>query len=105
MTKKRFTIKEFSTLDAMSSLDVICDKGIELPSSTACDLLNELHEENRRLKSQLCYNGSDVCDICKHQYLVKSENYYIAKCEKGHEECSKEDIRYCKDFELKGDVE
>lgn len=50
---KRFTIKEFSTLDAMSSLDVICDKGIELPSSTACDLLNELSEENEELKQQL----------------------------------------------------
>ena len=50
MTEKRFTIKEFSTLDAMSSLDVICDNGIELPSSTACDLLNKLHEENEELK-------------------------------------------------------
>lgn len=51
MTEKRFTIKEFSTLDAMSSLDVICDEGIELPSSTACDLLNELYEENEHYKS------------------------------------------------------
>lgn len=51
MTEKRFTIKEFSTLDVMSSLDVICDNGIELPSSTACDLLNELSDENEQLKS------------------------------------------------------
>ena len=63
--------------------------------------LNNLHEENRRLKSQLCYNGSDVCDICKHQYLAKSENYYIAKCEKGHDECSKDYLKYCKDFDIK----
>jgi hypothetical protein len=53
MTEKRFTIKEFSTLDAMSSIDVICDEGIELPTSTACDLLNELHEENEQLKQQI----------------------------------------------------
>ena len=66
-----------------------------------CDILNYFYEENRRLKSQLCYNGSDVCDICKHQYLVKSENYYIAKCEKEHDECSKGYLKYCKDFDIK----
>ena len=50
MTEKRFTINEFSTLDAMASIDVICDNGIELPSSTACDLLNKLNDENEQLK-------------------------------------------------------
>lgn len=50
---KRFTIKEFSTLDAMASIDVICDEGIELPTSTACDLLNELSDENEQLKKEL----------------------------------------------------
>ena len=53
MTEKRFTIKEFSTLDAMSSIDVICDNGIELPSFTACNLLNELSDENVQLKSTI----------------------------------------------------
>ena len=50
---KRFTIKEFSTLDAMASIDVICDEGIELPTSTACDLFNELSDENEQLKKEL----------------------------------------------------
>ena len=48
---KRFTIKEFSTLDAMASIDVICDDGIELPTSTACDLLNKISDENKYLKT------------------------------------------------------
>lgn len=73
------------------------------------DLLNELHEENKRLKSQLyCDNEEGVCNICKYHYLEKGETYekyYISKCKKGHEECSKMDLKYCDDFELKeGDV-
>ena len=74
MTAKRFTIKEFSTLNAMASIDVICDEGIELPTSTACDLLNALHEENedckhlckeyRRIKDRCCANSHNA-----HQFL------------------------------------
>ena len=64
------------------------------------DLLNELYEENKRLKQQLLYDGDDVCGICKHEYLVPSGDYFIGKCKKGHKECSKEDIKYCDDFEL-----
>ena len=37
----------------MASIDVICDEGIELPTSTACDLLNELSDENEQLKKEL----------------------------------------------------
>lgn len=65
LTNKRFTIKEFSTLDAMSSLDVICDNGIELPSSTACDLLNELYEENKSLKRRLMIAEDKVKGLMK----------------------------------------
>ena len=63
--------------------------------------VKHLKEENERLKQQLFYDGDDVCDICKHEYLVPSGNYFIGKCEKGHEECSTEDIEYCEDFNLK----
>lgn len=73
MTTKRFTIKEFSTLDAMSSLDVICDNGIELPSSTACDLLNELHEENERLRKENEDLNWELLEIKKSE----DDNYNI----------------------------
>ena len=46
----------------------------------------------------ILYDGDDVCGICKHEYLVPSEDYFIGKCKKGHKECSKEDIKYCEDF-------
>ena len=65
----------------------------------------ELMEENEQLKQQLYYDGDSVCNICKHQYLVETEKYYVAKCEKEHEKCSKEDIKYCEDFKVKGDYE
>ena len=72
------------------------------------DLLNLLSEKNERLKAQL-YCDEGICTICKHHYLEKGktyEKYYISKCKKGHEECSKIDLKYCDDFELKeSDVE
>ncbi len=70
-----------------------------------CGLLNELHEENEQLKAQLLYDGDGVCNICNHQYLVETGKYYVAKCEKEHEECSKVDLQYCEDFKLARDYE
>ena len=67
--------------------------------------LNELHQENMRLKAQLLYDGDWVCNICKYQCLVKTEKYYVAKCEKEHAEASKVDLQYCEDFELVEDYE
>lgn len=70
-----------------------------------CDLLNELNDENKTLKAQLYWEGG-VCNICKHQQLTPDkvmQGYYTAKCEKGHKDCSKEDLKHCKDFKLKGD--
>ena len=62
--------------------------------------------ENEKLKAQLyCNSDGGVCSICKHCYLDEQSLYYISKCEKGHEKCQKEDLRYCDDFELKGDLE
>ena len=48
---ERFTIKEIDNFSyGIKVTDVIMDNHIELPQSTACDLLNELHEENKRLR-------------------------------------------------------
>lgn len=66
------------------------------------DMLNELHEENEQLKAQLyCDSNEGVCIICKHHYVEKTNMFYISKCEKGHEKCSKESVRHCEDFKLK----
>lgn len=63
----------------------------------------------KKLTTQLQTEEEEsVCTKCKHHHLIKypeSSKYYISKCKKEHEECSKKDIRYCKDFELKGDKE
>ena len=65
-------------------------------------LLNELNDENEQLKAQLyCDSNEGVCSICKHHYLEKTNMFYISKCEKGHEKCSKESVRHCEDFKLK----
>lgn len=96
--------KRFMLDDAGEVIDLQTAKFIEYGEEIV-ECLNNLHEENQSLKAQLLYDGDDVCGICKHEYLAPSGDYFIGKCEKGHEECSKEDIIYCKDFELKGDVE
>lgn len=55
MTAKRFTIKEIDNFSyGIKVTDVILDKdGIELPQSTVCDLLNELHETNEQLRKRV----------------------------------------------------
>ena len=122
MSEKRFTRLEFS-----NGIWGVKDNntGYEYPSPIdLLDLLNELNEENQRLKNdcgmlvqsnqeyreeneqlkqQLLYDGDDVCGICKHEYLTPCGDYFIGKCKKGHEECSKKDIKYCEDFELEWD--
>lgn len=57
-------------------------------------------EQNEWLKAQL-RKGEDICSICKHRYLTKTntDKYYIAKCKKEHIECSKGTVNYCEDFE------
>ena len=66
------------------------------------DLLNQLNDENKQLKAQLyCDSNEGVCIICKHHYVEKTNMFYISKCEKGHEECSTDALKHCKDFEIK----
>ena len=64
--------------------------------------VNSIVKENELLKVQLyCDSEEGVCSICKHHYLEKTNIFYISKCEKGHEKCSKESVRHCEDFKLK----
>lgn len=64
--------------------------------------ISKLEKENEQLKAQLyCDSNEGVCIICKHHYVEKTNMFYISKCEKGHEECSKESVRHCEDFKLK----
>lgn len=70
-----------------------------------CELLNALNDENKKLK-QYIYNNldEDICDACTHRYLTKHPEkgeYCLARCKKGHDECSKGTIKYCLDFEFK----
>ena len=69
---------------------------------TRTQIQHQLEEENEQLKAQLyCDSNEGVCSICKHHYLEKTNMFYISKCEKGHEKCSKESVRHCEDFKLK----
>lgn len=64
--------------------------------------ITKLKKENEKLKAQLyCDDEEGVCIICKHHYLKKGNIFYISKCEKGHEECSTDALKHCKDFEIK----
>ena len=89
------------------------------------DLLNELADENEQLKDalnqrtdqcdkyykeneqlkQYIYDNldEDICDVCSYQYLEKSQmdKYYVAKCKKGYDNCSKGTVIHCKDFKFK----
>ena len=51
MTGKQFTLETRDCYNyGIRTVDVIKDNGIELPQSTACDLLNKLTEENQLLR-------------------------------------------------------
>ena len=71
--------------------------------------MNELAEENQTLKAMLKNNVDEgICNICKYFYLEVHKDmpqYYIGKCEKGHEKASKEDVKYCDDFDLKKELQ
>lgn len=102
MNEKRFTDIWCSETGHIGVTDRGIDK--EFTSDEFEDFLNELNDENKTLKAQLYCEGS-VCNICKHQQLTPDkvmQGYYTAKCEKGHKECSKEDLKHCKDFKLEG---
>lgn len=112
MSGERFVYYEHKGADYIldtpnTELDFIEMLGDALETEEICEKLNEqqatinkLKEENKQLRQQLLYEGDNVCSICKHEYLVPTGDYFIAKCKKEHKECSKKDIKYCEDFEL-----
>ena len=119
MFKKRFAVVYDDIIDLGSIYDSEAEKftsvGTLARTELICNLLNELNDkcefleaknesiekENENLKAQLCCDES-VCSICQYQHLIEhNTGYYVAKCEKGHEKCSKDDINYCEDFKCK----
>ena len=63
---KRFTLKESSIYNRN---DVIHDNGIELPQSTACDLLNELYDKSIRLSKD-----KQLAETALMEYKEKVKN-------------------------------
>ena len=66
--------------------------------------MNQLADENEQLKQYIYDNlDEDICDVCSYQYLEKSQmdKYYVAKCKKGYDNCSKGTVIHCKDFKFK----
>lgn len=104
MTGKRFKWCEKIVGNIVDEFVVDTSNDSMLDEEDMLDMLNELYNENQKLKAQLLH-GDGVCDICKHKYLVKKGKYYISECKKGHEECSKIDLAYCGDFEIGEELE
>lgn len=64
----------------------------------------KLEKENEQLKQYIYDNlDEDICDVCSYQYLEKSQmdKYYVAKCKKGYDNCSKGTVIHCKYFKFK----
>ena len=111
MTEKRFKLQlcsngTYYVYENGTLTDIDFDKFNKESADALIDEVNALYEENEQLKAQLyCNHDGGVCSICKHCYLEEQSLYYISKCKKGHEQCSKVDVKYCEDFEIKGDLE
>lgn len=107
MTVKRFTVQDEKVLK--DNQKYVAENGYvfsyKSDAEEVCNLLNELYEENKRLKAQLyCDDEEGVCNICKHHYLVSDDEsewgYYNSRCRKGHSyECARVSLKYCEDFE------
>ena len=103
MTEKRFTnveVDDYYNLICVNDGDTFhsySEKALE-------DLLNELNNENEKLKQYIYDNlDEDICRVCSYQYLEKSkmDKYYVAKCKKGYDNCSKGTVIHCIDFKFK----
>lgn len=107
MSEKRFIndIDNGQLIDRKGELSTI-DYSDKVDFYELWEFLNKLNDENRWLKAQLYCPFDSICARCQHEHLVHTgDKFYISKCRKGHEECSKGDVKYCNDFKLKGDVE
>ena len=119
-------LTQFEAVDRLNEQEELINRLKEIREEQIETILKQ-KRKIKELTTQLQTEEDDVCIKCKHHYLTKKdplhdaisngeivpfssslidiEPYYISKCKKGHVECSKEDIRYCEDFELDGDVE
>lgn len=98
MTEKRFILDDDGIVTDMTDLSMCID------NEDCCDKLNEVSEENEQLKQYIYDNlDEDICDVCSYQYLEKSQmdKYYVAKCKKGYDNCSKGTVIHCKYFKFK----
>jgi len=107
--------------DILHQKDVIHDNGIELPQSTACDLLNDQLNEIRRLKSVIKILKMDGLEQIEDYERIKKEAdrlYYILNqvlYQIGHmgynnKQCKGcvsylPDIKYCKMYDMDVDGE
>lgn len=107
-----FTIKGSPTMSDEQVVDLLNEQEetierLKTIREEQIEVILKQKEKIKELTTQLQTEEESVCTKCKHQYLIKhpleSSKYYISKCIKEHNECSKEDIRYCEDFELTGD--
>ena len=118
MTEKRFNVFDvdgtvFLEDHIEGSYHIGEKENVDIPClNDIADRLNTYAEENEQLKqqikkleSQLYCPYDSICINCVNEYLVQKDKYYVSKCKKGHEQCSRTDVKYCDDFELKGDVE
>ena len=102
MTEKRFECDKGSRIIIDNETKLHYIMTLDWECRLVTKLLNNFVEENEQLKAQLyCDSNEGVCSICKHHYLEKGNIFYISKCEKGHEECSTDALKHCKDFEIK----
>lgn len=99
MTKKRFkAIDE----NIWQGNEIWCVAGGKHCADVIATAMNEIINENEQLQQYIYDNlGEDICDVCSYQYLEKLDEYYVAKCKKGYDNCSKGTVIHCKDFKFK----
>lgn len=105
MTEKRFIndIDNGKLIDTKGELSTIYYSD-SVDFYELWEFLNKLNDENEQLKQYIYDNlDEDICDVCSYQYLEKSkmDKYYVAKCKKGYDNCSKGTVIHCKDFKFK----
>ena len=76
MIGKQFTLETRDCYNyGIWVVDIIKDNGIELPQSTACDLLNKLTEENEELKKE---NKKLICIIKQLEAKYEDKGFSLA---------------------------
>lgn len=107
MTDKRFTLKEIDNYNHGKRVtDIILDEGIELPQSTACDLLNEQLERIDYLEKNVSFYKKAYEDYKEevnilHMELInaKSKGYQLSDSfTKYMMECNEKEIERIKEL-------